>query len=665
MSGAESPLGRHAVGQGSAARKTAFSREPWVSETIVRPLERCDDAERRRRERWLRQCAGSDARVFRHGGYLATAAGGLLGAQWILLAAIVDGVLIDGYPASAYLPGLFAFLAVLVLRAGLGWIGERRSASAAERVKCSLRGRVYRHLLRRGPVWLRSGASGALAGAVVEHIEALDAYYTRYCPVRLEAMLVPIGLLAAVFWLDWVVGAILLLTAPLIPVFMMLVGWGAENAGRRHLEALRRMAGHFADRLRGLDTLRLYGQGESELGAIASAADGVRQRLMRVLRIAFLSSAVLEFFASISVALVALYAGLSLLGEIDVRGTPLTLGTALACLLLAPEFYAPLRRLAAYYHDRASALAAVGDLEQLLGELPSIDEAVSAPVHAGDHSASHAPQGFAYGKAEDDELPLPQKIDPGAPIGASLDVPAIIVDAVAYRPPGAHHPLFGSLSFTVPAGGRLAIRGASGCGKTTLLELLLGWRTPVEGRIRVGGVVPSSHLSGGGSIAYVGQRPFLFQGSLFDNIRMARPDASNEDVIAAAELAQVAAFARRLPEGLHTRIGERGVGLSGGEARRVGLARAILRQPDVVLLDEPTAFLDPATEAAVLRGLDRFARGRTLVMVTHSDEAARIADWSLWLPSGVMQTADTAAQLESHGSACRRTPREVCHECAA
>ncbi len=401
--------------------------------------------------------------------------------------------------------------------------------------------------------------------------------------------------MAAVAWVDWVVALILLFTAPLVPFFMMLVGWGAEAAGRAQLGELARMSGHFADRIKGLGLLRLYGRGEAELAGIEAAAEGVRVRTMKVLRIAFLSSTVLEFFASVSVAMVALYLGLSYLGLMSLHATVPTLGAGLFCLLLAPEFYAPLRRLAAHYHDRANALAAAAEVERLLLSLP--EEPVMAEVP-----------------------PAPLAVEP-----AEAALPPLQAQGLVLRPLGAAHDVLQGVDLRLEPGQRLALVGPSGSGKSTLLEALAGWLPPRAGRVQ---------QRAGVQVAYASQRPYLFHGSIADNLRLADPGASDARLRAVAEAAQVLQFARRLPEGLDTLIGERGFGLSGGEARRIGLARLLLRDPQVLLLDEPTAFLDAETEAALLNSLAAYARGRSVVVATHSPAVIAWADRCLLLPEG-------------------------------
>lgn len=529
------------------------------------------------------QALGEAARGPLRGADALSLLGGVLVLpQAALIALCLQRAFVDGEPSITLLPLLGALLATLLSRAGLGWASRRLADLAVERIRIDLRARIARGIVARGPVWVRSQQSGALAERMGAHVDALEGYFGGFVPLRAEVVGVPLAILLAVFFVDRTVGLVLLLTMPLVPVFMMLVGWGAQAASQRQLQALTRMGGHFADRLRGLGLIRLYGRGESELQGIRAAAEELRVRSLRVLRIAFLSSAVLEFFASLSVAMIALYLGLSYLGMLDLRATPITLGMGVFCLLLAPEFYAPLRRLATHYHDHAAALAAMDEIALVLD--------VDAPaLSAGDGARAS---------------------------GASL----VSANGMALRHPASACDVLHDVTLQLQRGQHVALVGASGEGKSTLLEALAGWLPVHAGRLQ---------RAPGLRIGYAPQRPFLFAGSLRDNLRMARPDASEAELEQAAEAAQVMRFAARLPEGLDTVIGERGFGLSGGEARRVALARVFLRDPDLLLLDEPTAFLDADTEAAVLLAIKQFAQGRAVVLATHSS-AAQAAMAQVW-----------------------------------
>ncbi|MBB5884557.1 thiol reductant ABC exporter subunit CydD [Xanthomonas sp. LMG 8992] len=571
--------------------------------------------QRQQRMRWLDALAAAARGRQRLAAAAISVSGALLIVQAGAIAWLVQALLVDRRELVQALPAFGLLALVLALRAGLGAAAQRAAGDVADAAKLELRRRVYRQLLQRGALWLRGQRNGELGELLLAHGDALDGYYAGYRPARWEVSVVPLLIVMAVAWSDWVVGLILLFTAPLVPIFMMLVGWGAEAAGRRQLRELARMGGHFADRLKGLGLLRLYGRGDDELRGIAAAAEGVRERTLKVLRIAFLSSTVLEFFASVSVAIVALYLGLSYLGMIALHGSVPTLGTGVFCLLLAPEFYAPLRRLAAHYHDRANALAAAAEVERLLEGLP---QATDAPVARAEDAATSNHADAA--------------IDAAPAVVPSRAAPLLQARALHLRPLGARCDAVQELHFELHAGQRLALVGPSGSGKSTLLEALAGWLPPRAGSLQV---------RAGLRIGYAGQRPYLFHGSIADNLRLANPQASDAQVRAAAEAAQVLRFAARLPQGLDTPIGERGFGLSGGEARRIGLARLLLRDPELLLLDEPTAFLDAETEAELLRTLAVFAHGRSVIVATHSEAAMRWADTVLRLPA---RDASTTAQ---------------------
>ena len=541
-------------------------------------------------------------------------AGWSLVAQAAVIAWAVQQVLVLRAPSHSIFIALALLLACGLLRAALTWLSRHAADTAVETIRLALRAQLIRRLLGHGPLWLRQRRSGELAELMGTHAEAMEGYFGGYLLARAEVAAVPLALLVAAFCVDRVVGTILLLTLPLVPVFMMLVGWGAEAASRQQLQALARMGGYFADRLRGLGVIRLYGRGEAELENIGAAAEGVRVRSLKVLRIAFLSSAVLEFFASLSVAMVAVYLGLTYLGMLDLRGAPLSLGAGVFCLLLAPEYYAPLRRLATHYHDRANALAALDEIDAAV-----VGAGLARDALRSDEAKASRPRA----------APTPRR---KSPRGTGLDL--IRADGLSLRPLGAHRDVLAHLSLQLRAGEHLALAGPSGCGKSTMLDALAGWLPVASGQLIV---------AQGTRIGYAPQRPYLFHGSIADNLRMADPQATDEQLHAAAEAAQVMRFAKRLPQGLHTLIGERGFGLSGGEARRIALARVFLRDPQLLLLDEPTAFLDPETEASLLAALAEFARGRTLVLATHSPAAMRMAGKVLWLPAGVIAETGGAA----------------------
>lgn len=559
---------------------------------------------RRQQRQWLAELAAGARAQQRTAAIAVCVSGGLLIAQAAAIAWLIQGVFVEQRPLAQTTAAFGLLAAVLLARSLLGGLAQSAAGDVADAARLALREKVYRRLLGRGPLWLRRQRTGELSELLLSHGDAIEGYYAGFQPVRVEVVVVPLLIALAVAWVDWVVALILICTAPLVPVFMMLVGWSAEAAGREQLGELARMSGHFADRIKGLGLLRLYGRDEVELQGIAAAAEGVRLRTMKVLRIAFLSSTVLEFFASVSVAMVALYLGLSYLGMVSLREAVPTLGVGVFCLLLAPEFYAPLRRLAAHYHDRANALAAAAEVEHLLqDDLP--------PAEA-----------------------VPAKPSPLAAEPIQRQEALVALRDLTLRPQGASHDVLSGFSLEISEGQHLALVGPSGCGKSTLLEALAGWLPPRQGEIL---------LRDGVRVGYAGQRPYLFHGSIADNLRLADPTASEARLHAVAEAAQVMRFVRHLPHGLDTVIGERGFGLSGGEARRIGLARMLLADPELLLLDEPTAFLDPQTEADLLHALAVHARGRTVLMATHSEAAMRWADAVVRLQAGQGVAAEAGA----------------------
>ncbi|WP_248293358.1 thiol reductant ABC exporter subunit CydD [Achromobacter sp. Bel] len=522
------------------------------------------------------------------------ASGALLVVQAWLLASVLDAAIVRQAPRQELLAGILGIAGLMLLRACITWAGERAGADAAERIKRHVRQSLFARLVAKGPYWSRGKASGELASAVVDQVEALDGFFSKYLPAMAAAAMLPVAFSVLLLPVDVIAGLVLLITAPLIPLFMALVGWGAQGASRRHLRAFARLSGFFADRLRGLSTLKLYGRAEAEAASVVAASDALRQRTMSVLRIAFLSSAVLEFFAALGVAGVAVYIGLTYLGFLDVRWSPLTLQAGLFCLLMAPEVYAPLRQFAAHYHDRATALAAVTQIAVLFDGLPQDDAA--EPTSAGRGTV------------------VPRASEAGAPVevtGLCVTAPGrgqrVLVDAALRLAPGEH----------------VALMGPSGIGKSTLIEAVARLR-PFDGDVRVDGV-PLDDWDEAAlrqRVGLIGQKPQLLAGSIADNIRLGRPGASDADLREAARRACVLEFSDALPQGLDTLLGSRGHGLSGGQAQRVALARLFLRDPGLILLDEPTAHLDEATQARVLDEILAFSTGRTLLLATHSPTVA-------------------------------------------
>ncbi len=537
--------------------------------------------------------------------------GALLVVQAWLLASVLDAAIVRDVPRQDLLSDILAIAGLMLLRACITWAGERAGADAAERIKRHVRHSLFNRLVRKGPYWSRGQASGELASAVVDQVEALDGFFAKYLPAMAAAAMLPVAFSVVLLPMDVIAGLVLLITAPLIPLFMALVGWGAQGASRRHLRAFARLSGFFADRLRGLSTLKLHGRAEAEAASVVAASDALRQRTMSVLRIAFLSSAVLEFFAALGVAGVAVYIGLTYLGFLDLRWSPLTLQAGLFCLLMAPEVYAPLRQFAAHYHDRAAALAAVSQISLLFDGLPQEGDVSAEAVSDGRQPAR---QGGG---------------------GAALAIAGLHLDA-----PGRSQAVLSDAGLTLAAGEHAALMGPSGIGKSSLIEAIARLR-PFEGDIRIDGLrLPEwDEAALRERVALIGQKPQLLAGSIADNIRLGRPDASEAEVQAAARRACVLEFADALPQGLATPLGGRGHGLSGGQAQRVALARLFLRDPGLILLDEPTAHLDEATQARVLDAILEFSAGRTLLMATHAPAVAARLGRTLRVAAGKVEDA--------------------------
>ncbi|UEX78275.1 thiol reductant ABC exporter subunit CydD [Sediminicurvatus halobius] len=522
------------------------------------------------------------------------AEGLLIVAQAGLIAWLVHAVVRLERPLWGEATSIAALLLVVLARPACQVLRAQAATAAGSRVRERVRGRLLDRVLALGPTGVAADSEGALASRLTEQVDALDGYFSRYRPQMTVAVVVPLAILAAAFSQDWLAALFLLLSAPLIPLFMALVGLGAERLNRDQFESLARLSGHFLDRLRGLATLRLLGRAGDAAAEVHAASDAYRERSMRVLRVAFLSSAVLEFFASVAIAVVAIYVGFALLGYIEFGPAPeVTLFSGLFVLLLAPEFFQPLRALAQHYHDRAAALGAVEALMAL--------EATPEPP-------PRAPEVARRWVLEAEDLVLER---PGR--GAILRVRRL----------------------QVPAGERLVVSGPSGSGKTSLLLALAGLLPPSAGTVR--------HGRPEAPVGWLGAPPFLAEASLRENIRLGAPDADEAAIARAADLAGVSEFAARLPDGLDAVIGERGAGLSGGEAQRVALARALVSPAPLLLLDEPTAALDADTEAVVLSGLQRLAdEGRALVIASHDATVIAAADRHWRIREGALEPADHA-----------------------
>jgi len=545
--------------------------------------------------RWLRQQRAYGGRWLRLTSLFGLASALAIIAQAWLLAFLLQALIVEQRPRADLLLPFALLLLCFALRALFNYAREAAGFRAGQAIRQALRQQVLDRLSALGPAWIRGKPAGSWATLLLEQIEEMQDYYARYLPQMTLAALIPLCILLTVFPLNWAAGLILLGTAPLIPLFMALVGMGAADANRRNFIALARLSGDFLDRLRGREILRLFHRAEAETAAIAASTADFRQRTMEVLRLAFLSSAVLEFFASLAIAVVAVYFGFSYLGELHFGawGSGVTLFAGFVALILAPEFFQPLRDLGAFYHAKAQAVGGADALERFMRE---------SPQPAAAEGAATLP----------DEAPL-----------------AIVAqDLMALSPEGKT--LCGPLSFTLAAGERVALVGQSGAGKTVLMNVLLGF-LPYQGSLRVNGVElrEMSRAYWQRQIAWLGQNPQLPARTLQENIVMGN---GRDDVDLDALLADcgVSEFLPRLSAGVLTPIGDDGAGLSVGQAQRIALARALYKPARLLLLDEPAASLDSRSEQHVMRALDKASRRQTTLMITHQLDALQQWD-AVWV----------------------------------
>ncbi|MFF4752310.1 thiol reductant ABC exporter subunit CydD [Streptomyces sp. NPDC001270] len=524
---------------------------------------------------------------------------GLLIAQAMLIAEVVVGAFQHHLPVGELRTPLMLLAAVAVGRAVVSWLTELAAHRASASVKSELRRRLLDRAAALGPGWLSGQRTGSLVTLATRGVDALDDYFSRYLPQLGLAVVVPVAVLARIVTEDWVSAAIIVGTLPLIPVFMVLIGWATQSRTDRQWRLLSRLSGHFLDVVAGLPTLKVFGRAKAQAESIRRITGEYRQATMRTLRIAFISSFALELLATLSVALVAVTIGMRLVqGDMD-------LYIGLVILVLAPEAYLPLRQVGAQFHAAAEGLAAAEEIFAVL------------------------------------ETPLPEAGKDAVPSGA------LTFEEVTVRYPGRSTDAVTDVSFTVEPGETVALVGPSGAGKSTLLNVVLGFARPVGGRVRIGGtdladIDPEQWRA---RIAWVPQRPHLYAGTIAENVRLARPDADDAAVRRALRDAGALEFVDALPDGAATALGEDGAGLSAGQRQRLALARAFLADRPLLLLDEPTAALDGATEAEVVAAVRRLAVGRTVLLVVHRPALLGVADRVVRLEgsASVRPSTETAA----------------------
>ena len=520
-------------------------------------------------------------------------------AQAVLLARVVARSFEGASLADVTAP-LVLLAAAVCARAALAWSFEVAGRRAAAGVLSQLRLDLVESRLRGQPAALDGAESAEVATAAVAGVDALETLFARYLPQMVLATVVPVAVLVTVAWLDLIAAGVMLLTLPLVPLFMWLIGRATERRARERWQALRLMAAHFLDVVRGLPTLRAFNRGEAQTAEIARVADEYRRATMGTLRVAFLSGAVLELAATLGIALVAVTVGVRLVdGDVGFRA-------ALTVLVLAPELYLPLRNLGAQFHASADGIAVAGRLLDLAEAPGDVAAGTAAPPSPREAPVRLEDVSFAY-----------------AGRGKVLD----------------------GVTLELAPGETVALVGASGAGKSTITSLLLRLADPEGGRVAVGGVDLASCDAAAWrrELAWVPQRVTLFRGTVADNIRLGDPDAPDARVREAAALAAADGFVSALPEGYETVVGDGGRPLSAGQARRIALARAFLRDAPLVILDEPTADLDPESAELVGEAVARLREGRTVLLIAHRPELVRRADRVVTLADGRI-VATTSAE---------------------
>jgi ATP-binding cassette subfamily C protein CydD len=546
--------------------------------------------------RQLKKQAKTELRLAALGSLLSVV--GLVGICWSI-ALIIDAAATE-QTTKTWWWGLAAL--GLLLRYAANLFRDRMSQTLSARIRSRLRTKLLHTASRLGPFGLAAQGNAAWwAHQYLEQIDALHGYLARYLPARLGAAIVPLSIIVVVFWVDWVAGFLLLLATPIIPIFMMLIGWGTESIHQSQQEKQAVLASHLLERLEALSWLRRQGAIEQTALDVEVAADQYRRTSMRVLRVAFLSSATLEFFSAISIGLLAIYIGFALVGIFTFGpAVDLSLSTGLFILLLAPECFLPLRQMAQAHHDMSAAKAASQGLASWLAE----------PVDS--HEQSNQPEPIAH-------------------------TSATVVDArgLSFRFSDESPDLYQNLSLTIASGEMVAISGPSGSGKSTLLALIAGFLSPSQGK-----VARTKEWS------WLSQRPYLFHETLRSNLLMSKQETVPDDqLLVALNAAGLPLPDPALPDGLDTKIGEQNRGVSGGQAQRIALARALLKGSRLWILDEPTAALDESTRDDLIETLVALSRRlQVAVLIASHDEALlRACDRVISLP--MVQTAPSTDEV--------------------
>lgn len=546
----------------------------------------------------------------------------LVVSQAWLFSIVVEEVFLEGATLSSVWKLLCLILGLIVLKAVLQWIGEVSAYQVASHIKASLRKRLMRQVVSLGPLYIQRERSGELITTVVDGIESLEEYFTKYLPQLLLAAVIPLLILGFVVPVDWQTGLILLLTGPLIPIFMILIGKLAQKKSLQQWQSLSWMSAHFLDVLQGITTLKVFGRSKDQIRVIERVSDLFRKSTLGVLRIAFLSALILEFLATMSTALVAVSIGLRL-----VYGT-FSYSSGLFLLLLAPEFYTPLRTLGSNFHAGLSGVNASRRIFEIL-DLPLM---------------SDESNNFNYPKSENFQEPPTVKVLPSD-------------FQISFKNVGLNYQLgktdaLKGIDFSLHSGEKIALVGPSGAGKTSIAHLILRFIKPSNGEIFINeqGLKAISADNWREHISYVPQNPYLFAGSIAENIRLGRPSATLEEVKSAAQEALAHDFIEGFPNSYETHLGEGGTRLSGGQAQRIAIARAFLHNTPLLILDEATSNLDPKSEYEVQLALKRLMQGKTALIIAHRLSTIREADRILVMNQGrIVEQGDHDELMANQG----------------
>ena len=563
-------------------------------------------------QKWLRAQQEPIKKLMRANIVLATLSALILVAQTYFLATLLDKLIMQNVPRDELIPYFLGLIIGFGLRAIILWAREKIGFQSGQLLRNHIRQKILDKIHLVGPATINQKPAGSWASIMLEQVENLHNLYARFLPQQSLSAIVPVVILIAVFPLNWAAGLILMITAPLVPLFMIIVGIAAADNSQKNMDTLSRLSAQFLDRLRGLETLRLFNRTSEQTEHIENATEDFRETTMDVLKLAFLSSAVLEFFTSISIALMAVYFGFSYLGQIGfgTYNAPLTLFTGFFCLILAPEFYQPLRDLGAYYHDRAAGIGAADAIVDFL-------ESDYLTVHQNEKTSS---------------------------LESAVEISA--ENLVVLSTQGS--PLTKPLNFHIPANHNVALVGQSGAGKTSLMNVILGF-LPYEGSLKINDQeLRESNLADWRKhIAWVGQNPLLLQGTIKENLLLGDIQANDEEINQALMRSQAKEFTDKL--GLHHEIKDGGLGVSVGQAQRIAIARALLRKGDLLLLDEPTASLDAQSENLVLQALNEASQHQTTLMITHRIEDLKQCDQIFVMQRGEIVQQGKFAELQHEG----------------